>query len=99
MKNTTINVTRSSMPPYEEYCEEIKGLWDSRWLSNRGAKHKQFELELQEYLDTSDVALFANGHVALEVSIDAFNLKGEVITTPYTHCSTTHSIVRNITSS
>lgn len=90
-----INVTRSSMPSYEEYCEEIKGLWDSCWLSNRGALHRKFEEQLQQYLDTPNVALFANGHVALEVSIDAFDLKGEVITTPYTHCSTTHSIVRN----
>ena len=83
------------MPTYEEYCQEIKSLWESRWLSNRGAKHKQFEAELQNYLQTPHVALFANGHVALEVSIDAFDLRGEVITTPYTHCSTTHSIVRN----
>lgn len=90
-----INVTRSSMPTYEEYCEEIKSLWDSRWLSNRGEEHKKFEIELQKYLGAPHVALFANGHVALEVSIDAFDLQGEVITTPYTHCSTTHSIVRN----
>lgn len=95
MENKRINVTRSSMPTYEEYCEEIKELWDSRWLSNRGAKHKQFEKQLQEYLMAKNVALFANGHVALEVAIDAFDLKGEVITTPYTHCSTTHSIARN----
>lgn len=95
MSDKQINVTRSSMPTYEEYCEEIKSLWDSRWLSNRGAKHKEFEAELQKYLDVSDVSLFANGHVALEVAIDAFNLKGEVITTPYTHCSTTHAIARN----
>jgi len=90
-----INVTRSSMPTYEEYCQEIKCLWDSRWLSNRGEEHRKFETELQKYLNTPNVALFANGHVALEVAIDAFGLKGEVITTPYTHCSTTHSIVRN----
>lgn len=95
MKNKMINVTRSSMPAYEEYCEEIKGLWESRWLSNRGSKHKQFEAELQQYLDISNLYLFANGHMALEVSINAFDLKGEVITTPYTFCSTTHSIVRN----
>ena len=95
MENKRINVTRSSMPTYEEYCEEIKELWDSRWLSNRGAKHKLFEEQLQKYLMAKNVALFANGHVALEVAIDAFDLKGEVITTPYTHCSTTHSIVRN----
>lgn len=90
-----INVTKSSMPTFEEYCEEIKGLWDSHWLSNRGVKHKEFEIALQKYLDMPNIALFANGHVALEVAIDAFDLQGEVITTPYTHCSTTHAIVRN----
>lgn len=90
-----INVTRSSMPGFEEYCEEIKDLWESRWLSNAGSKHKTFEQQLKEYLDTPYLTLFANGHVGLEVAIDAFDLEGEVITTPYTHCSTTHSIVRN----
>ena len=35
----SINVTRSSMPTYEEYCEEIKDLWETRWLTNMGAKH------------------------------------------------------------
>ncbi len=95
--NKQINVTRSSMPTYEEYCEEIKSLWDSRWLSNRGMKHREFEEMLQKYLDTENVALFANGHVALEVAIDAFGFEkgSEVITTPYTHCSTTHAIARN----
>lgn len=83
------------MPDFDEYCNEIKSLWDSRWLSNRGAKHREFEEELKKYLGIDNVALFANGHVALEVAIDAFDLEGEVITTPYTHCSTTHSIVRN----
>ena len=46
----TINVTRSSMPPFEEYCEEIRGLWDSHWLTNMGAKHQQLENELKHYL-------------------------------------------------
>ena len=95
MSQERINVTRSSMPSYEEYCEEIKDLWESRWLSNAGAKHKTFEAQLQEYLGVPYLTLFANGHVGLEVAINAFDLKGEVITTPYTHCSTTHSIVRN----
>lgn len=95
MENKRINVTRSSMPTYEEYCAEIKELWDSRWLSNAGVKHKEFEVALQKYLDVPYLTLFANGHVGLEVAIDAFDLKGDVITTPYTHCSTTHSIVRN----
>lgn len=91
----TINVTTSSMPPFEEYVEEIKGLWESRWLSNRGAKSLEFEGMLRDYLKAPNVWLFANGHVALEVALQALDLKGEVITTPYTHCSTTHAIVRN----
>ena len=95
--NKLLAVTRSSMPSFEEYCEEIKVLWENCWLSNRGSLHKEFESELSVFLDASNVFLYANGHVALEVGIDAFHFpKGsEVITTPYTHCSTTHSIVRN----
>ena len=42
-----INVTQSSMPTFEEYCEEIKELWDSHWLTNMGAKHKQLQAELE----------------------------------------------------
>lgn len=92
-----INVTRSSMPSWEEYVEKIKVLWDNRWLSNRGVIHKEFEEKLKERMKVNYLSLFANGHVALEVAIDAMQFpKGsEVITTPYTHCSTTHSIVRN----
>lgn len=95
--NKLIAVTRSSMPSFEEYCEEIKVLWENRWLSNRGCKHKEFEAQLAEFFGQPNVFLYANGHVALEVGIDAFHFpKGsEVITTPYTHCSTTHSIARN----
>jgi len=92
-----INVTQSSMPSMEEFIEELKPVWESRWLSNRGAASKKFEGMLKDYLDVEHVYCFANGHVALEVAIDGLFLPkgGEVITTPYTHCSTTHAIVRN----
>lgn len=90
-----INVTRSSMPEFEEYCEEIKDLWDSRWLTNMGAKHKQFQADLVKYLSVEHIDLFSNGHMALEMAIQAMNLTGEVITTPFTFASTTHAIVRN----
>ena len=92
-----INVTRSSMPTYEEYCEEIKELWESRWLTNMGAKHRQFEADLLEYLGSDNVKLYVNGHLALENILEAYGFpKGsEVITTPFTFASTTHSIVRS----
>ena len=93
--NEIVNVTRSSMPKFEEYIEEIKDLWESHWLTNMGIKHKQLEAELSQYLHTPNITLFTNGHLALECAIAAFNLTGEVITTPFTFASTTHAIVRN----
>lgn len=94
---SNILVTRSSMPSFEEYCEEIRGLWDTHWLTNMGPKHKQLQKKMEEYLDIPHVALYTNGHLALENAIAALNLPkgGEVITTPFTFASTTHAIVRN----
>ncbi len=93
--NKLINVTRSSMPDFEEYCNEIKDLWESCWLTNMGAKHKEFEAGIKQYLNANNVSLYVNGHLALENIIAAFDLKGEIITTPFTFASTTHAIVRN----
>ncbi len=91
-----IQVTRSSMPSYEEYCEEIKKLWDSRWLTNSGVEHKQLQTDLEKFLGCPNVVLYTNGHLALEniLSAFAFPTGSEVITTPFTFASTTHSIVR-----
>ena len=90
-----ILVTRSSMPPLEEYVDEIRELWDSHWLTNMGVKHKAFQAALKDYLDVDCVELLTNGHMALELTLQAMNLQGEVITTPFTFASTTHAIVRN----
>lgn len=90
-----IPVTISSMPTFEEYCAEIKPMWDSRWLSNRGEIHRRFEDELTKVMGVPNVALFGNGHVAMEVTIQAAGLSGEVITSPFTHVSTSHAIIRN----
>ena len=89
-----VNVTRSSMPSFEEYCEEIKELWESHWLTNMGIKHQTLEKELEKKFNVNNVCLFTNGHLALEVAISALDLKGEIITTPYTFASTTNAIVR-----
>lgn len=92
-----ILVTRSSMPDFEEYCNEIKELWDSHFLTNMGIKHKQLEKELESYLKTENITLFTNGHLALECAIAAFDFEkgSEVITTPFSFSSTTHAIARN----
>ena len=91
-----ILVTRSSMPPMEEYIKEISDLWDTHWLTNMGVKHKTLQKELREYMSVPNVDLLTNGHMALELSLQAIGLtEGEVITTPFTFASTTHAIVRN----
>lgn len=90
-----ILVTRSSLPSYEEYTEMIKPIWDSAWLTNMGRFHQQLEQELKEYMGMDQLVLFVNGHMALEMAIQALELTGEVITTPFTFASTTHAIVRN----
>lgn len=91
-----ILVTRASMPPMEEYMEEIKDIWDSHWLTNIGCKHEALTSQLKEYLKVDYISLFSNGHMALELGLQALNLSGgEVITTPFTFASTTHAIVRN----
>ncbi|MXP74987.1 hypothetical protein GN277_06210 [Lachnospiraceae bacterium WCA-9-b2] len=92
-----IFVTRSSMPDYKEYTEAIKPLWNTHWLTNMGIYHKQLELLLKEYMKVPDVSLTVNGHMALELAIQAFDFPKdtEVITTPFTFISTTHAIVRN----
>jgi dTDP-4-amino-4,6-dideoxygalactose transaminase len=101
-----ILVTRSSMPELEEYIDEIREMWDTHWLTNMGVKHKKLESDLAEYLDIEkeSIALFVNGHQALECIIEALGLgteknawgetKNEVITTPFTFASTTNAIVR-----
>ncbi len=91
-----ILVTRSSMPPFEEYCNEIAPLWESHWLTNMGVEHKKLEAALKERLGIDNLALFTNGHNALECILEALDLPAgaEVITTPFTFASTTHAIVR-----
>lgn len=90
-----ILVTRSSLPPFEEFTEMLKPIWKSGWLTNMGDYHKELEQKLKEYLGADRLVLFTNGHMALEMVIQALELTGEVITTPFTFASTTHAIVRN----
>lgn len=86
---------RSSMPPIDEYIDEIRQIWNSRWLSNEGRVHQRFQLELKEYLGVENLELYSNGHMSLELALSALDLKGEVITTPFTFISTPNAIVRN----
>ncbi|MCR5304697.1 MAG: DegT/DnrJ/EryC1/StrS family aminotransferase [Lachnospiraceae bacterium] len=93
--NESIYVTRSSMPELEEYVDEIREIFETHKLTNMGPKHRELQRLLEEYLGVSNAELLVNGHMALEMTLQAFDMEGEVITTPFTFASTTHAIVRN----
>lgn len=94
MNQKKIYVVQPSMPSLEEYVEEIQSIWENRIMTHSGPKHVQLQKELEKYLHVKNVALFANGHLALELGLEALELEGEVITTPFTFASTTQAILR-----
>jgi dTDP-4-amino-4,6-dideoxygalactose transaminase len=93
--NTPVYVTKAYLPPFDEFVEELKKIWDSHILTNNGPIHNELVEQLKNYLKVSQLALFSNGHQALEIALKALDLKGEIITTPFTFASTTHAIVRS----
>lgn len=97
MAEEKIFVTKSYMPPYEEYIEAIKPLWKSHWITNMGNYHMELEYALKKYLDVLELSLMVNGHMALEMAIQMMEFPegSEVITTPFSFISTTHAIIRN----
>lgn len=93
--NNCIYVTRPSLPPIEEYIEYLKKIWGNGILTNMGPLYEEFGKKLSRLLETEICLPMCNGHMALEMTLQALGVKGEIITTPYTFASTTHAIVRN----
>ncbi len=90
-----IFVTKPVLPPMEEYMKYLQDIWETHNLTNVGKYTRLFMLELMDFLSAKHVLPMCNGHMALEMTLQAMELKGEVITTPFTFASTTHAIVRN----
>ncbi|MCI9439412.1 MAG: DegT/DnrJ/EryC1/StrS family aminotransferase [Lachnospiraceae bacterium] len=90
-----IKPTRPAMPDYERYVEEIRSIWDTGILTNYGEKTEKLKQMLSEYTGIPNISLFVNGHSALLLAMQILNLKGEVITSPFTFISTTNAIVQN----
>lgn len=88
-----IPVTKPFLPPRDEYEKYIKEIWDRNWLTNDGPLVRELEVKLKDYLQVSNMLYVANGTLALQLAIKALELKGEVITTPFSYVATTSSIV------
>lgn len=88
-----INVTKTKLPPLDEYNEYLNQIWESGWLTNNGVLVKELEGKLTNYLKVKNLAVTNNATLALQIALKALDLKGEVITTPFTFSATTNVII------
>ena len=88
-----INVTKTFLPPTEEYQIYVNTIFKRVWLTNNGPLLNELELKLKEYLKVPHMLFLSNGTVAIQIAIKALELKGEIITTPFSYVATTSSIV------
>jgi dTDP-4-amino-4,6-dideoxygalactose transaminase len=91
----TLFVTQPFLPPLEEFIPYLQEIWTSRQLTNGGPQHQQLEAALAERLGVKYISLFTNCTIALVTALQALRITGEVITTPYSFCATTHSLLWN----
>jgi len=88
-----IPVTRPFLPPQESYEKYLAGIWKRQWLTNMGPLASELEMKLKDFLSVNHLLFVTNGTVALQMAIKALDLKGEIITTPFSFVATTSSIV------
>lgn len=88
-----INVTKTFLPPIEEYAKQVQRAWDNQWITNRGELVLELEEKLKEYLSVSNIIITNNGTIPLQIALKLFGNCGEIITTPFSYVATTAAIV------
>jgi len=87
------NVTKTFLPPFEEYASILKIAWDKGWITNNGELVQELEKKLKDYLKVDNLLFTSNGTIVLQMALKAYNITGEVITTPFSYVATTNAIV------
>ncbi len=95
MSNKPIFVTQPNLPPLAEFVPYLEQIWKNKQMTNNGPMHQQLEQALCDYLGVKYISLFNNGTIALQTAVQALDLSGEVITTPYSFVATSHALVLN----
>jgi dTDP-4-amino-4,6-dideoxygalactose transaminase len=90
-----IPVTKSFLPPLEEFMAQVKRAYENEWLTNRGELVKELEQKLTEYLqlDQANILITNNGTIPLQIALKLLGNGGEIITTPFSYVATTAAIV------
>lgn len=87
------NVTKTFLPPFEEYIMLLKRAWDKSWITNNGELVQELEEKLKEYLGVEHFLFCANGTIVLQMALKVFGITKEVITTPFSYVATTNAIL------
>lgn len=88
-----INVTKTFLPPLEEYEKQLQRVWGNQWLTNRGELVLELEGKLKNYLSVPNIIITNNGTIPLQIALKLLGGKGEIITTPFSYVATTSSII------
>lgn len=88
-----INVTKTFLPPIAEYEVYLNQVWKNNWLTNNGPFVRELEAQLEAYLGVSKLLLVSNGTIAIQLALRALEITGDVITTPFSYCATTTSLL------
>lgn len=88
-----INVTKTYLPPFDEYTAILKRAWDKAWITNNGILVEELEQKLKEYLGVKHLLYCSNGMIVLQMALKVLNITGEVITTPFSYVATPNAII------
>jgi len=88
-----IPVTKTFLPPVEDYNNWVKKAFDNQWLTNRGELIKLLEAQLKDYLGIDWLTVTNNGTMPLQIALKLLGKQGEVITTPFSYVATTSAII------
>lgn len=88
-----IPVTKTYLPPLDEYYKYLEKIWESGWVTNNGSLVTELEYKLKEYFGVKHVILTSNGTIAIQIALKAYDIVGEVITTPFSYVATTTSLI------
>jgi len=88
-----INVTKTYLPPFEEYAAVLKRAWDKSWITNNGELVQELQAKLKIYFGVDNLLFTNNGTLAIQMALKALDITGEVITTPFSYVATTNTIL------
>jgi dTDP-4-amino-4,6-dideoxygalactose transaminase len=88
-----INVTKPYLPDINKYNKYVSRIFESEWLTNNGQFVQELQRRLERYLGIKNLVLVSNGTLALQIAYKALELKGEVLTTPFSFVATSSSLV------